>query len=58
MNENDTPSAEQIVTLLTESYLRMAEQACDIAYARRTLYQAYIYEGFTPPEALELCKII
>ena len=57
MNENE-PSADQIVRLLTESYMRMAEQAADIAYARRTLYEAYLYEGFTPQEALELCKII
>lgn len=47
------PSAEDIVKILTESYMRMAEQASDIAYARRTLC-----EGFTEQEALELCKIL
>lgn len=52
------PSADDIVKLLTESYLRMAEKASDIAYARRSLYEAYVFEGFSPQEALELCKII
>ena len=52
------PSADEIVKLLTDSYMRMAKHAADIAYARRSLYDAYISEGFTPQEALELCKII
>ena len=52
------PSADDIVKLLTESYMRMAEHASDIAYARRSLYEAYLLERFTPEEALELCKII
>ena len=57
MNENEI-SAEQAVKLLAESYMRMAEHASDIAYARRSLYEAYLLEGFTPIEALELCKIL
>jgi hypothetical protein len=52
------PSADEIVKLLTESYMRMAQHAADIAYARRSLYEAYLAEGFTPAEALELCKVI
>lgn len=52
------PSAEDVVKLLTESYMRMAQQAADIAYARRSLYEAYLYEGFSEQEALELCKIL
>jgi hypothetical protein len=52
------PSADEIVKLLTESYMRAAERASDIAYARRSLYNSYISEGFTAEEALELCKII
>jgi hypothetical protein len=58
MTEKQPPSADEIVKLLTESYLRAAERASDIAYARRSLYEAYLAEGFTPAEALELCKII
>jgi hypothetical protein len=52
------PSADEIVKLLAESYMRMAKHSADIAYARRSLYNAYVYEGFTPQEALELCKIL
>jgi hypothetical protein len=52
------PSADEIVKILTESYMRMAQQAADIAYARRCLYDAYRSEGFDPEEALELCKIL
>ena len=52
------PSADEIVKLLAESYMRMAQHASDIAYARRSLYEAYIAEGFTPQESLELCKIL
>lgn len=57
MNE-ELPSAEQAINMIAESYMRMAKHATDIAYARRTLYEAYIAEGFNPLEALELCKIL
>jgi hypothetical protein len=52
------PTPGEIVKLLTESYMIAAERASDIAYARRSLYEAYLAEDFTPMEALELCKII
>ena len=52
------PSADDIVKLLAESYMRMAKHAADIAYSRRSLYNAYMAEGFTAAEALELCKIL
>jgi hypothetical protein len=51
-------SAEQAVKILVESYMRVVTHAADIAYARRTIYQAYIAAGFTPIEALELCKLM
>jgi len=57
MNQ-EQPSAEEIVQMLAESYMRMAEHAADIAYSRRRLYDAYRSEGFDPQEALELCKIL
>ena len=50
------PTAEEAVNIIAESYMKMAERASDIAYSRRTLYEAYISEGFTPEESLELCK--
>lgn len=59
MNENEKiPSPEDAIRLLAESYGRMAHHAHDIAYARRTLYEAYLHEGFDREEALELCKIL
>lgn len=57
MNQKQ-PSAEEIVKLMAESYMRMAQHASDIAYSRRSLYEAYLDEGFTPEESLELCKIL
>lgn len=57
MNENEI-SAEQAVKMITESFMHMAKHAADIAYARRSLYEAYISEGFNSMEALELCKIL
>lgn len=58
MNNDKEISAEQAVKLLAESYMRMAHHSADIAFARRSLYEAYLSEGFNPQEALELCKIL
>lgn len=52
----DEPTIEQAVAIIAESYMNMAEYAADIAYSRRTLYVAYLSEGFTPEESLELCR--
>jgi hypothetical protein len=57
MNENE-PGADEVVRLLAESYMLVSQRASDIAYARRTMYEAYLLEGFTPEEALDLCKIL
>lgn len=43
-------SGRSLVTLL----LAMAEDAASIAHARRTLYLAYVDEGFTEAQAMEL----
>lgn len=51
-------SAEQAIKLLAESYAQMAKYSSDIAYARMSLYKSYISEGFSPEQALELCKIL
>jgi len=51
-------TVEEAVKRAVETWERLAEHASDIAYARRSLYEAYIAEGFTPSQALDLCKII
>jgi hypothetical protein len=40
-----------------ESLMRLSEFAADIAYSRRTMYEAYLAEGFDHNQALELCKL-
>lgn len=35
-----------------------AKHAATIAHARRTLFNAYVDEGFTEAQALELCKAL
>jgi len=51
----DIPTA---IANLVETLNSMAAHAHDVAYARRTMYLAYLAEGFTPQEALELCKTL
>lgn len=58
MEERPQMSIEEAVRNLVESWTRIAEHSADIAYARRSLYEAYISEGFHPAEALELCKVM
>lgn len=35
-----------------------AKHAADIAHARRVLYEAYLAEGFSEVQALDLCKVL
>lgn len=58
MNEEGMMNPEEAMRLLAETFSQAASHASDIAYARRTMYLAYLAEGFTPVEALELCKIL
>lgn len=51
-------SIEQAARSLAELWANVAEYSSDIAYAKRSMYEAYLYEGFNPAEALELCKTI
>jgi len=34
----------------------IANNAADIAHARRVMYEAYLSEGFEPDQALTLCQ--
>lgn len=56
MDEEKFAEIQQTVETLAATWLQLAEKANDIAFARRRLYEAYILEGFTPQECLELCK--
>jgi hypothetical protein len=58
MDEDDMMSPQESMRLLAETFKQAASHASDMAYARRTMYLAYLSEGFTPTEALELCKYI
>jgi hypothetical protein len=58
MSEENSITPREAVEMLVESLGQLAKHAHDIAYARRTMYEAYISEGFTPLEALDLCKIM
>jgi hypothetical protein len=49
---------KQAIELLADSFCQLAERASDIAYARRELFEAYLMEGFSPEQALELCKTL
>lgn len=50
--------ADTLVPLLVDTYMQISQFSADMAYARRTLYEAYLAEGFEPHQALELCKIL
>lgn len=50
--------ADQLIPVLVGSYMHLSEFASDIAYCRRTLYEAYLSEGFEPAQALDLCKLL
>jgi hypothetical protein len=58
MNEDSMMNPNEAMRLLAETFREAASHSSDIAYARRTMYLAYLSEGFTTQEALELCKIL
>lgn len=61
MSKDPAPTPAEIVQTMANYGVLMntvAKHAADIAHARRTLYLAYIDEGFTEAQALELCKVL
>ena len=48
------PSA--MASEMARLWMAMAEQAAHIAAAKRTIFLAYVAEGFTEGQALELVK--
>lgn len=53
------PSALQKALADYAQYLNtITQHAADIAHARRTMFNAYLAEGFTESQALELCKAL
>lgn len=41
---------------LAQAWMGMAVEAAHIAHAKRTIFNAYLAEGFTESQALELIK--
>lgn len=61
MPYHDTPhpAPNEIATIVSNMvslWQEIARNAAEIAHSRRTLYNAYILEGFTEAQALELVK--
>ena len=52
------PSLAEQVRNLSDVWQNLALHSADIAHARRTLFQAYVAEGFKEAQALELVKSI
>ncbi len=47
---------QEIMAAQLEAFAQMVILAPEIARVKRSFYKAYIEEGFSPQEAVELCK--
>lgn len=54
--ENDTKQLVHALGHLGVMAAAHAQAATEIAHARRRLFEAYLNEGFTESQSLELCK--
>ena len=52
---SETPSLQEAIARAELVIGLIANNAANIAYARRVLYNAYLAEGFNPEQALILC---
>lgn len=54
----EAPSIKDVFAQFAQSWMELAANAADIAHARMTLYRAYLSEGFSEDQALELIKTV
>lgn len=52
------PTLADSMKAIADAWSTMATHATEIAHARRTLFLAYVAEGFSEAQALELVKTI
>lgn len=57
-SEPPTPSIGDSARAMADAWIAVAAAATDIAHARRTMFLAYVAEGFNEAQALELVKQI
>ena len=55
---NKNVSISEGASSLSQVWMEIAKNAADIAHARRDIYNAYVAEGFTEAQAIELIKQI
>lgn len=48
----------EAIQMLDEAWSEAARLSTNIAYHKRTMYLAYLHEGFTEEQALELIKAL
>jgi hypothetical protein len=59
-NRSDPPKSDPAAAArdFARMWVEMAKDATDIAHAKRTLFLAYVAEGFNETQALDLVKSI
>lgn len=59
-NRSDPPKSDPALAAreFSRIWVEMAKEAPDIAHSKRTLFLAYVAEGFNETQALELVKTI
>ena len=56
--ERPRENLPETVANIVKLWSSMAEVAADVAHAKRTIFLAYVAEGFTEAQALDLVKSI
>lgn len=55
--EPPTPTLAESMKALADAWSTMAVHATELAHAKRTLFLAYVAEGFSEAQALDLVKV-